>query len=61
MPKKYKCSRCGADFKTWASLRTHSKKHTDMLKDIQLLRRGHVPAESKIGMKFKGKNKVIIS
>ena len=60
-PKKYLCSRCGADFKTWASLRTHSKKHTDTLKEIAMLRRGQLPAESKIGMKFKGKNKVIIS
>ncbi len=28
---------------------------------IQLLQSGHVPEESKIGQKFRGKNKVIIS
>ncbi len=60
-PKKYLCTRCGADFKAWPSLRRHSKKHIETLKDIELLKRGHVPGESKLGMKFKGKNKIIVS
>ncbi len=60
-PKKYLCSRCGTEFKTWKELRSHTKKHTETKKEIELLKKGHLPSENKLGLKFKGKNKVIIS
>mgnify|MGYP001620045257 CR=1 FL=1 len=60
-PKKYLCSRCGAGFKTLRQLKLHAGKHVEMRKEVELLMRGHIPPENKLGLKFKGKNKVIIS
>jgi len=61
-PKKsYKCARCSATFSSRNKLKTHSKTHLKVLEEMKLLQQGHIPQESKIGEKFKGKNKVIIS
>ena len=57
-----KCIRCGQEFPSDIALRKHSKTHAGMARqDIELLRQGHVPEESKIGEGFKGKNKIIVS
>ena len=62
IPKKsYKCARCDAIFSSRNKLKEHSKSHLKVLEEMKLLQQGHVPQESKIGEKFKGKNKVIIS
>ena len=61
-PKKsYKCARCSATFSSRNKLKEHSKSHLKVLEEMKLLQQGHVPQESKIGEKFKGKNRVIIS
>ena len=57
----YKCARCDAIFSTRIKLKNHSKTHLKSLEEIKLLQQGHIPQESKIGEKFRGKNKVIIS
>ena len=39
----------------------HSKRHLQAQKEIEMLRQGKMPDETKIGGAFKGKNKVVIS
>lgn len=56
-----KCIRCEKMFSSRQALKQHSKLHTTELKAIRMLAEGHIPAESKLGAEFKGKNKIIIS
>ncbi len=65
-PKKktfvqFKCARCMMCFSSRVKLKHHSQKHTDALKELELLRQGHVPDYNKIGSEFKGKNRIIIT
>ena len=59
--KIYMCMRCRKKFSSIRGLRRHSAVHLKDLREIKLLREGHLPEESKLGFNFKGKNKVIIS
>ena len=56
-----KCIRCNKDFPSRASLKVHLKTHAQALQEIKMLEQGFVPIESKIGLEFKGKNRIIIS
>ena len=58
--KDYHCARCGESFKEFPKLRRHSKSHLDT-KEIEMLKRGEHPSESKTGEKFRGMNRVIIN
>ena len=57
----HKCARCELKFTSRKKLKLHSKKHLQLLEELKMLEEGHVPQESKIGERFKGKNKIIIS
>ena len=57
----YRCGRCEIEFSNIYALRRHSKKHTDSLAEIMMLKQGHMPIETKFGGEFKGKNKIIVS
>ncbi len=59
--KGFKCIVCTASYSSKGALRTHSKKHIRAFEDIKLLEKGFTPEETKVGTKFKGKNRVIIS
>jgi hypothetical protein len=59
--KKFKCFICKQDFDTKRGMKQHTRKHMVALQDIKLLKEGYVPKETKVGSKFKGKNRVIIS
>ena len=60
--KEYnKCLRCDREFASRDALKKHLKMHNQALREIKLLEEGHVPIESKIGLEFKGKNRIIIS
>ena len=41
--------------------KTKKKKLKVSVKEIELLEKGHIPKKSKIGSKFKGKNKTIVA
>ncbi len=56
-----KCMRCEKEFPSRASLKAHLKMHSQAMHEIKMLEEGFVPVESKIGMEFKGKNRIIIS
>lgn len=58
--KKFMCARCRKSYKGWDGLRRHSKIHLNEA-EISMLAEGHMPAQSKVGSEFKGKNRVIIS
>jgi hypothetical protein len=58
--EEHKCVRCGRFFKSRLALKRHSTEHLKALKDMQMLRDGQLPEESKLGEGFKGKNKIII-
>lgn len=61
VPKEeHKCVRCGRFFKSRLALKRHSSEHLKALKDMQMLRDGQLPEESKLGEGFKGKNRIII-
>ena len=57
----YKCERCQHSFDTRRKLKLHSNLHIMALKEIELLRQGKMPSETKDGGEFKGKNRVVIS
>jgi hypothetical protein len=59
----FKCIRCKKQFRTIKALKNHGKKHLEkeMLDELLLLQKGHLPKKNKIGSEFKGKNKIIIS
>jgi len=59
--KIYMCMRCKKTYGSIRGLKRHSAEHLRDLREMKLLREGHVPEESKLGFTFKGKNKVIIS
>lgn len=59
--KKYKCFMCKASFDSKKGAKMHTRKHMVALKEINLLKEGFVPQETKVGTKFKGKNKIIVS
>jgi DNA-directed RNA polymerase subunit RPC12/RpoP len=59
--KMYKCMRCGKAFPTLHGLRRHSAEHLRDLEELKMLKRGHIPDETKLGAGFKGKNKIIVS
>jgi hypothetical protein len=44
-------------------LKAHGRKHLekDAPDEFVLLKKGHVPEKNKLGLQFKGKNKIIIS
>lgn len=58
---QFKCARCMMCFSSRVKLKHHSQKHTDALKELELLRQGHIPDYNKIGSEFKGKNRIIIT
>ena len=60
----HRCSRCGDKFKTKVDLELHINdvhKRKPALNEIRLLEKGFLPEESKLGMPFKGKNKIVIA
>lgn len=60
----YKCRKCGDIFPTTLDLQFHVNEihnRKPALREIRLLEQGFIPEESKLGMPFKGKNKVIIA
>lgn len=59
--KVYMCMRCKKTFTSIRGLKRHSAEHLRDLREMKLLREGHVPEESKLGFSFKGKNKIVIS
>lgn len=52
---------CRSLYASKAALRTHAKKHVKSYEDMKLLEKGYQPEETKVGTKFRGKNRVIIS
>ena len=56
-----KCMRCDREFPSRAALKTHLKMHSQVMHEIKMLEEGFVPVESKIGMEFRGKNRIIVS
>lgn len=56
-----KCMRCDQFFTSWNALKVHSRTHLQTLHEIKMLQQGHIPDETKMGVTFRGKNKVIIS
>ena len=56
-----RCARCEQSFTSFNALKVHSKSHLNTLHEIKMLQQGHIPDETKMGVTFKGKNKVIIS
>ena len=60
--KKFTCMRCKKIFSSFKTLKVHSKKHLrrELLDEIKLLEKGHIPNKTKIGSEFKGKNKIIL-
>ena len=59
----FTCVRCKKSFKTIKALKIHGRKHLEkeVLDELVLLEKGHIPKKSKVGSDFKGKNKIIIS
>ncbi|MBI5060931.1 MAG: hypothetical protein HZB67_01310 [Candidatus Aenigmarchaeota archaeon] len=60
----YRCRKCGDKFATRMDLDLHIEEvhhRKSALAEIQLLERGFLPEESKLGMPFKGKNKIIVA
>lgn len=57
----FRCIVCKSKYSSKSALRVHSKKHIHAFEDIKRLQEGFVPEETKVGTKFRGKNKVIIS
>ena len=57
----FKCIVCKAAYSSKGSLRVHAKKHIRAFEEIKLLEQGYTPEETKVGTKFRGKNRVIIS
>lgn len=55
------CMRCEHEFMSWNALRVHSRGHLQTLHEIRMLQQGHIPDETKMGMTFRGKNRIIIS
>ncbi len=53
--------RCEQMFHSWRALKIHSKSHLATLKEIRMLQKGHVPDETKMGVEFRGKNRIIVS
>ena len=39
----------------------HDKYFISYVPEVKLLEKGHVPAETKMGTEFKGKNKIVVS
>ena len=56
-----KCMRCDKEFPSRDSLKKHLKMHSQAMQEIKMLEEGYIPVESKIGLEFKGKNRIIIS
>jgi hypothetical protein len=55
------CFRCDQVFTSWNAIRAHSKSHLKTLQELKQLQEGKIPDETKLGLGFKGKNKIIIS
>jgi hypothetical protein len=58
---KYVCFRCTKSFPTRRGLKMHSKAHLRALREIKMLEEGHTPLETKFGVEFRGKNKVVVA
>lgn len=66
MPKRKEkrpvtCFRCDLVFTSWNALRNHSRMHLNTLAELKQLQEGKIPDSTKLGVGFKGKNKIIIS
>jgi len=60
----YKCKKCKDVFTNGIDFDQHiSDAHSTKIAfvELQLLEKGHVPEESKLGEPFRGKNKIIIA
>ena len=55
-----RCFVCKRSFKNKKALRIHGRRHIKAFEEIALLKKGYTPDETKIGTKFKGRNKIII-
>lgn len=60
MPK-FKCARCGQSFSSHTKLVNHSRQHVEAGKNMNLLKQGYMPEESKLGSEFRGKNRIIVA
>jgi uncharacterized C2H2 Zn-finger protein len=62
--ESFRCKKCGDRFPTTLDLQFHVNEihnRKSALREIRLLEQGFVPDESKLGMPFKGRNRVIIA
>ena len=59
--KAVKCARCDQVFPSFSALKVHSKSHLQSLSEVKMLQQGHIPDETKMGVTFRGKNKIIVS
>lgn len=62
--REFRCEKCGDKFTTKLDLDIHDNqvhRRKSALREIRLLEQGFLPEETKIGTKFKGKNKIIIT
>lgn len=62
--KKYSvitCARCEKKFPTRKALAMHSKAHLSAVREMEMLMSGQLPEETKLGLEFKGKNRIIVS
>jgi len=63
-PRIHTCKKCGAEFNLKEELEMHDTQihKTKMaIEELRLLEQGYVPDETKLGMPFKGKNRIIVS
>ena len=62
--RQFTCKKCDANFSSRMELGMHDS-HVHMskvaLEEIKLLEQGFIPEETKLGTKFKGKNRVVIA
>ncbi len=58
--RRVQCMRCEQFFPSFNALKVHSRTHLQM-QEMKMLQQGHIPDETKMGVTFRGKNKIIVS